>query len=171
MATNVPALVRDYVARLLSYTEGKDPLAMQRQAPAILASLLQGADRQQLRTPPAPGKWSTGEILAHLADGEVAIGWRYRQILENPGCPLAAYDQDVWARLGDYAAWDPHDALELFRLLRAANIRLLERLTPEQWELAGVHAERGPVTVAFYARNVAGHDVNHIEQIRKLLGK
>jgi hypothetical protein len=71
--------------------------------------------------------------------------------------------------VGDYASRVPQESLELFRLLRAANLQFLQRLTPEQWECFGIHAERGRITVRELAAHMAGHDINHIEQVRKIL--
>lgn len=163
--------VDDYQARLLAHTEGRDPIAMQREALDLLADLVSGVEHAKLTTRPAPGKWSVGEILAHLAEDELTSTWRYRQMIESPGVALAGFDQDLWAQLGDYASWTPADALQMFRLLRAANLRLFARLTPEQWESHGTHAERGRITVRSLARHMAGHDRNHIDQIRRILGK
>jgi uncharacterized damage-inducible protein DinB len=160
-----------YAARLNSYTEGKDSLAMQTDAPEILTELIYSVSTETLHAQPAPGKWSVAEILAHLADDELVTSWRYRQMLENPGCALTGFDQDKWARLGDYANEDPASALQLFRLLREANLRLLRRLTPEELQSHGIHAERGKITVQDLARHMAGHDMNHINQIRKILKK
>ncbi len=161
----------DYSSRLLAYTDGKDPLAMQREMPALLADLIAGVDASRLTAPSAPGKWSVGEILAHLAEDELTTTWRYRQMIENPGVALAGFDQDLWASLGNYRSWTPQDGLEMFRLLREANLRLLERLTPEQWECYGNHAERGRISVRTLAQHMAGHDRNHLDQIRRILGK
>jgi len=90
-------------------------------------------------------------------------------MIENSGCALAAFDQERWARLGDYATWSPWVALQMFRLLREANVRMLKRLTSEEWERSGIHAERGRITVRDLAQHIAGHDINHIEQIRSIL--
>jgi hypothetical protein len=160
----------DYSSRLLASTDGKDPVAMQREMPALLADLIAGVDTSRLTTPSAPGKWSVGEILAHLAEDELTTTWRYRQMIENPGVALAGFDQDLWASLGNYRSWTPQDGLEMFRLLREANLRLLERLTPEQWECYGNHAERGRISVRTLAQHMAGHDRNHLDQIRRILG-
>jgi uncharacterized damage-inducible protein DinB len=161
----------DYQSRLYAYTEGKDPIAMQREMPRLLADLIAGASGETLSARPAPGKWSVNEILAHLAEDELTSSWRYRQMIENPGVALAGFDQDVWARLGDYKAWTADDALHMFRLLREANLRMLARLTPSQWDARGVHGERGPMTVRSLCRHMAGHDRNHLDQIRGILSK
>lgn len=57
----------------------------------------------------------------------------------------------------------------MFRLLRDANLRMLARLTPEEWQRHGMHAERGRMTVQELARHMAAHDMNHINQVRRLL--
>jgi hypothetical protein len=163
------AMSAAYQSRILAYTEGKDPVAMQAEAPQLLAELIKNVAPEKLTTRPAPGKWSVCEIIAHLAEDELTSSWRYRQMIENPGVALAGFDQDLWARLGGYDSWSPEDALQMFRLLRQANVRTLRRLTPEQWESYGIHNERGKMTVRSLARHMAGHDHNHIDQIRNIL--
>jgi hypothetical protein len=160
-----------YGDKLEGYTKGKDPLAMQADAPGILAELIGGVPEPALRQRPTPGKWSVGEIIAHLAEDELTSSWRYRQMIENSGCALSAFSQDEWARLGDYASWRPADALQMFRLLREANLRMMSRLTDEEWNRFGVHAERGKISVRDLARHMAGHDMHHVEQVRAILGK
>lgn len=159
----------DYRRRLSHYVEGRDPLEMQRAAPGRLARLVAGAAEERLGRRPAPGRWSVREILAHLAEDELATSWRYRQMIEHDGETLLGFDQDQWARLGDYRSWNSAEALEMFRLLREANLRLLGRLSAEQWERSGVHAERGRITVRDLARHMAGHDLNHMLQVEALL--
>jgi hypothetical protein len=92
----------DYLTRIGDYAQGKDPLELQEQAPAILAELLSKASDRQLTTRPFKDKWSVGEILAHLAEDEIATAWRYRQMLEHDGLQLEGFDQDFWARTEGY---------------------------------------------------------------------
>src|SRR4051795_8316775 len=121
----------DYLARIRDHALGKDPLAAQALSPALLAELIANIPAERLTTSPAPGKWSIGEILAHLAEDEIATAWRYRQMLEHDGIDLPGFDQNLWARRGGYASRSPHESLELYRLLRFANLQLLENLSPE----------------------------------------
>jgi hypothetical protein len=160
-----------YKVRLAAYVEGKDPIAMQRQTPRILAQLIEGIPETKIRLRLAPGKWSVIEILAHIAEDELTSTWRYRQMLEHDGPELAGFNQDMWAILGDYASWDAGEALDMFRLLREANLRLFGLLTPDQWRRHGVHVERGKLTVQELCRHMAAHDVNHIEQIRAIVAR
>jgi hypothetical protein len=159
----------EYLARIREYAQRGDPLDLQRQAPAVLAGLLAHASIERLTTRPSPEKWSIGEILAHLAEDEIATAWRYRQMVEASGIALAGFDQDLWARAGDYGSRAPDESLALFRLLRNVNLQFLRRLTVEQWECFGIHTERGRITVRDLAVHMVGHDANHVEQIRKIL--
>ena len=161
----------EYRKRLASYVEGRDPIQMQRDATAILSDLIDGVATAQLKRRPAPGKWSIVEILAHLADDEIATSWRYRQMIEHNGEKLLGFDQDEWARLGAYGSWEADDALELFRRLSEANLRMLAGLSAEEWDGSGHHSERGRMTVRELARHMAAHDINHIEQIRRIVQK
>lgn len=161
---------QEYTARLESIVRGKDPIALQRDTPQALASLLEGVSEEVLGRSPAPGKWSVRAIVAHMAEDELVSTWRYRQMIQTNGVTLAGFDQDLWARLGGYESWSTREALEMFRLAREANLRMFDMLTDEEWQRYGVHEERGRLTVQDLARHMAAHDLNHIEQIRKLLG-
>jgi hypothetical protein len=161
--------VQDYTQRLLSYGEGKEPLRLQQAAPKKLALLLKGKTGKQLMRRPAPDKWSVAEIVAHLADAELAISWRIRQILSNNAVPIQAYDQDVWAKTFDYARRDPRQSLANFRTLREANVTLLKSVPRKLWDNYGIHEERGNESVSHVVRMVAGHDLNHLQQIQRIL--
>jgi hypothetical protein len=161
--------VQDYTQRLLSYGEGKEPLRLQQAAPKKLALLLKGKTGKQLMRRPAPDKWSVAEIVAHLADAELAISWRIRQILSNNAVPIQAYDQAVWAKTFDYARRDPRQSLANFRTLREANVALLKSVPRKLWDNYGVHEERGNESVSHVVRMVAGHDLNHLQQIQRIL--
>ncbi len=154
----------EYVARLRSLVEGKDPIAVQTETPAALARLIASVPGERLNRPPAPGKWSLTAIVAHLAEAEIALSWRYRQIAEKEGAALSGYDQDVWYRLGDYDSRHLEDSLTQFRLLREANLRMFARLTPDEWQRSGIHAERGRLTMRDLVAQAAGHDLSHLRQ-------
>jgi hypothetical protein len=154
-----------YKAKILGYQAGAAFLALQAAAPAKLASLVAGLSADQLAYRLEPAKWSIQEVVAHLADDELVGGYRLRTILSSPGTAIQAFDQDVWARTGRYAATDVTASVELFRVLREANLWLLRSLTAEEWDMAGIHTERGVESIRDMAMYFAGHDINHFEQI------
>jgi len=160
---------QQYTQRLLGHIEGKDPVKVQRQTPKIIAELLRGLSRKQLTRKPAPGKWSISEILAHLADTEIVVAWRLRHILGNNGAPIQAYDQDVWAKIFDYAHRDAKESVEFFQVLRERNLALLKALPKAFWENHGIHQERGKESIAHLVRLYAGHDLNHLGQVESIV--
>lgn len=168
MAKETP---QEYIQRILGHVEGQDALKVQAATAKKLEKLVKGVSAAKLRKRPAPEKWSVAEILAHLADTEIAGSWRIRAILGAPGTPIQAFDQDAWVAATHYEKCDPKKAIERFRVLREANIALYKLLTPEQWKSHGIHAERGVETVEHIARLYAGHDLNHVRQIEAIVRK
>jgi hypothetical protein len=167
MATNETA--QQYIQRIMAHSEGKQPVAVQAATAKKLERAIKGVPTSKLRKRPAPNKWSVNEIAAHLADAEVAIGWRLRLILGAPGTPIEAFDQDAWVTSLHYEKRDPRKSVEQFRVLREANLALLKSLTPEQWKHYGMHSERGQETIEHIVRLIAGHDLNHLQQIDRIL--
>jgi hypothetical protein len=160
---------QQYIERILNLLAGQDPMKVQATTPKKIARLIKSVPASKLRKPPAPGKWSVGEILAHLADSEIVTGWRIRQILGAPGTPIQPFDQDSWAVAGRYPKRDPRKSLEYFSTARAANLALLKSLSREQWKHHGMHAERGVETIKQVVRMMAGHDINHVKQIERMV--
>ncbi|MGA7079534.1 MAG: DinB family protein [Terriglobales bacterium] len=160
---------QQYTQRILANAQGQDPIKVQSATPKKLARLIKGIPTPKLRKRPAHDKWSVAEILAHLADVEIVVGWRMRLILGAPGGPVQAFDQDAWVIAGHYEKRDPRKSIELQRSVREANLALLKSLSPEQWKHFGQHAERGQESIEQLARLIAGHDLNHIRQIEAIL--
>jgi hypothetical protein len=162
---------QQYIQRMLAYLDGKHPLTVQAATGKKLERIIKGVPVAKLRKRPAPDKWSVNEILAHLADSEIILGFRMRLILGAPGSPIAAVDQDAAVTSGHYEKRDPSKSVETFRVVREANLALLKSLTPEQWKHYGIHSARGQETIEHIVRIYAGHDINHLLQIEGILGR
>jgi hypothetical protein len=165
----MPETPQQYTQRILANAQGQDPIKVQSTTNKKLARLIKGVPTAKLRKRPALEKWSVAEILAHLADAEIVIGWRMRSILGAPGTPVQAFDQNAWVNSGHYEKRDPRKSLEQHRVLREANLALLKSLSAEQWKHYGQHAERGQESIEHIVVMIAGHDVNHIHQIERIL--
>jgi DinB superfamily len=167
----VNQIPQQYTHRILGYLEGEEPLAVQAATADKLDRLIKGVSTAELRKRPAPERWSVSEIIAHLADGEIVGGYRTRLILGSPGVSIVAYDQDKWVVSGHYDKRDPQKSVEQFRVLREGNLALLRSLEPDQWKHYGVHSERGQESIEHIVRMFAGHDLNHLQQIEKILDR
>jgi DinB superfamily len=160
---------QQYTQRILGYLEGKEVLDVLTVSPRQVAKLVKGITKKRLSRRPSPEKWSVTEILAHLADVEIVQGFRIRLILGLPGVAIQGFDQDVWAKYSDYASHDPVLSLEGYRVNRERTLRLLKSLPRQMWDSYGMHSERGRETVKRVSEMMAGHDINHLNQIRTSL--
>jgi uncharacterized damage-inducible protein DinB len=158
-----------YVASLLGLLGDQDPLAVLEATPVRCAMAIAEVPAGRLRKLEAPGKWSAAGVLQHLADSEGVNGHRIRLMLVEDRPPIAAYDQDAWARAFDYASADPAAALRDFTAIRAANMRLWRSLDATALARGGVHAERGVETVGHLLQLLAAHDLVHRRQIERIL--
>ncbi|HTR04307.1 MAG TPA: DinB family protein [Thermoanaerobaculia bacterium] len=160
---------QEYTARIASYVGRRDPLPMLKAAPGALERRLAGVPRRALTARPAPGKWSIGEILAHLSEIELLWGYRIRTMLERDDPEIVGMDQEVWARVGRYDRRDPRASLALYAALRRTHAELLSGLSPRALRRGGRHSQFGRLTIADITRLLAGHDVNHRRQIEAVL--
>jgi uncharacterized damage-inducible protein DinB len=165
-----PAL-RAYVEKIDRYRAGRHPIRLMKAAPAKLARAIRGLTRRQLLKRPAPGKWSIADILGHLVDTEVVYGYRYRMALAQSGKPIQGYDEAVWTEAFRYRASDAKRLLEQIRYLRGVNLDLVTGVPRQWWRRFGMHSERGKESVRRTLELIAGHDLNHLDQIRAIRKK
>lgn len=112
------------------------------------------------------GKWTAKEIVCHLADTEIAFSFRLRQTLAEPYHVIQPFDQDAWAT--NYGSFDGDRAVETFSALRKWNVELLSGLSQEAYTKPVRHPERGEMTFRTLVETMAGHDLNHLQQLQRL---
>ena len=160
-----PAAYQQFLLDLLG---DDDPAAAQESTAAKLKELAKQAGNHLFQQP-RPGEWSVGQVIGHLADAEIAMSGRYRWILAHDQPPLLGYDQDLWVEQLHDQEDSVEDLIELFAILRKANVTLWHRSGPEQRARFGIHAERGPESYDLCFRMIAGHDRLHLGQISRAL--
>ena len=168
-AGNAAAASAAYVRALLELLGPRDPLQVMAELVPWLETRLQGLPEAILRRPEAPGKWAVIQVVQHLADSDLVAGFRIRMVVSENHPALQGYDQDRWASEFHYADTPLGIALDQLRALRAANLHLWSRLTPEQLERVGLHSERGPESAAHILRLMGAHDLVHRRQIDRIL--
>jgi DinB family protein len=164
-------------------------LARLSRTPGEIRAAIDGHADAPLGRRPAPASWSATEIICHLRDVEELFLTRFQTFLamdepkilsfgarpedlgawgigDGVGNPL---DPDRWAEDRQYGRSDGRLALAAFGRRRAEVLTFLGRLSPGQWQRGGIHPTRGRMTMADYAAALAGHDDNHLEQMKRAL--
>lgn len=134
--------------------------------PGQIASLLGAMAPERTSVAPAPGKWSVAEIVSHLADCEIAFAFRLRQTLAEQAHVLQPFDQEKWA--ATYAGISAGQALDAFAALRAWDLLLLAKALPAAADRPVTHPERGVMTFKTLVEIMAGHDLNHLAQLKRI---
>jgi uncharacterized damage-inducible protein DinB len=112
------------------------------------------------------GKWTAAQILCHLADCEIAFGFRIRQAFVEDPHLVQPFDQEAWAV--SYGELDPSMALATFTGLRNWNLALLKARAGDLSSRRVSHPERGDMTLAEMLELIAGHDMNHRKQLETI---
>ena len=142
-----------------------------RALPDQIEGLVQGLSEDALRWRPSPGEWSIKEVCCHLRDSSEIDGERIRRMLSEDDPLLPSYDQEALASERDYQNESMPIVLTAVRAFSGGLAYLLENLSEEEWQRAGRHEERGPISIAQYAQLLGDHARQHLEQIRALRGR
>jgi uncharacterized damage-inducible protein DinB len=144
---------------------GRDALAVISETPGRLARVLKDVSAAQAELPLAPGKWSLREVMAHLADCEIAWGWRLRQALAEDHAVLQPFNQDAWAQV--YGAYTLAEAWTCYCGLRAWNVAFVRGLSAAEKERMYTHPERGEERLWTVVEIMAGHDLHHLNGLER----
>lgn len=141
--------------------------------PATLRRAVAGLTPEQLRARPVPGKWSTLEVVCHLADFDPILADRIKRVIALDNPPLIGADENRFAATLAYHDRDLEEELTLIERTRSQLARILRTLPDEALARIGTHNERGPLTLErllTVATNHIPHHVAFIAEKRRALG-
>ncbi|MCU0494975.1 MAG: DinB family protein [Chloroflexaceae bacterium] len=116
-----------------------------------------------------PDGWTTLEVLCHLRDIEEVMLGRAERIASEDNPAFTAIDADGLARERSYNGQDMHAVLGELSAHRQRLLAFFRQLGEEQWQRAGVHSRYGHTTMQVLLARAAWHDMNHIEQMTRIL--
>ena len=133
-----------------------------------LVDALAGFPREAWRHRAPFDPWTIHEIIVHITDSEANSYVRCRRFIAEPDSDVMAYDENRWAAVLDYAAQNPDDAAELFRLLRGNTYNLIRSLPESVWSNTVNHPENGTMTLDDWLDIYERHVRDHVEQMRRI---
>ncbi len=146
---------------------GREPLAAMRDATGRYEAITAGWTVQDFERSYADGKWSARQILVHLAQTEIALGFRARMTLVTPNYTSMNFAQDQW--LASEQSTDAATARHAFLALSRLNQLFFANLSREQLDTALTHPEYGPLTVDWILHQMAGHYWHHLGQLEQIV--
>ena len=149
--------------------ENREPIRAMRETTARIRAVAGDWRPDQFERRYAPGKWDARQILVHLAQSELAFGYRVRMALTTSAYQAQVFDQDQWM-VRESKTSGP-DALDAFLGLAAMNIALFAALSDADRNVALSHPEYGSLTVDWVMHQMAGHQIHHLNQLEAIDGR
>ena len=139
-----------------------------------LRKAVAGMTREQLAARPVAGRWSTLEVVCHLADFDPILADRMKRIIAMGDTPLLlAADENQFLKTLGYQDRDIENELALIEATRRQMAAVIRTLKPEQLQLAGCHNKNGLVTLERLIQTAINHIPHHMKFVaekRKALG-
>jgi len=144
----------------------QDPLIAMPATCERIRSLTAGWSDAQFERAYAPGKWTARQILIHLAQTEIALGYRVRMALATTAYAAQNFDQDLW--MAREASVGAREALDAMLALNRMNRALFASLSPSDLAVGLTHPEYGALTVDWIIHQLAGHQIHHLRHLERL---
>jgi uncharacterized damage-inducible protein DinB len=129
-------------------------------------SLLRSVSEERASSRYEPGKWSVKEVVGHIIDSERIFSYRALRFARDDRTPLPGYEQDDYARTGNFDARTLADLATDFESARASTIALLRSFDGDAWQRRGA-ANDNEVSVRALAHIIAGHELHHVGILRE----
>ncbi len=139
----------------------------------LIQRAVQGMGEEQLDAKPIAGKWSTRQVVCHLADFEPIYADRMKRVIAEDCPSFFGGDPDTFAAHLAYDRRSIDAELNLLTAIRQHVATILRELKAEDFQRIGNHAEAGRMTLEDLLRNIGNHVPHHIrfiEEKRKALG-
>lgn len=130
--------------------------------PKLLREAVTGMTREQLLARPIAGKWSTLEVIAHLADFEPVYGDRMKRVLAENEPTLFGGDPDQFVAKLAYHARDLETELCLIDCVRRQMAAILRTVPDADFQRVGRHSEAGPLSLRTFLERITGHIPHHL---------
>lgn len=145
-------------------------IALTRHSLTLLDNILKNVSQEQASTIRDGGDgWTILEILGHLVDFDQIFRERAQRILAEEYPDLYPEDHEELVIKRQHNKRDLNEFYQELVESRQLTIAFFEGLNETEWLKSGVHPERGHFTLTDAIIQVGLHEVNHTEQLTRLL--
>ena len=116
--------------------------------PEILRRSISGMSDEQLNAAPIPFKWSTRQVVLHVADFDLIYADHMKRVIAETEPQLFGGNEKMYS---SRLAYDKRDVDEEVRMIKAVRR----------------HMEHGPITLARLLRHAAEHLPHHAQYIEE----
>jgi uncharacterized damage-inducible protein DinB len=132
-----------------------------------LRGAVRGLTRDQLQARPIAGKWSTLEVVCHLADFDPILADRMKRIIAEEQPQLLGANEQRFAAALAYHERDVEEELAIVENTRKQMARILRTIPTAALERVGIHNERGPITLERFLTITTNHIPHHVKFIEE----
>ncbi len=130
--------------------------------PKLLREAVADMTREQLLARPVAGKWSTLEVVAHLADFEPVYADRMKRALAENEPTIFGGDPDKFAAKLAYHKRDLETELCLIECVRKQMAAILRSLHEADFQRVARHSSDGPLALRTLLERITGHIPHHV---------
>ena len=147
---SIPELIDQYIA-----------------GPSLLREAVDGLTDRQLDLTPIPGRWSTRQVICHIADFEPIYADRIKRVIAEENPTFFGGDPDVFATHLAYSYRQVSDELKLIEAVRQQVATILGTLSAADFQRIGTHSEDGKMSLKTLLQNITNHIPHHVQYIRE----
>jgi uncharacterized damage-inducible protein DinB len=122
-----------------------------------------GLSLEQLKQRPIAGKWSTLEVVCHIADFEIVFADRIKRVIAEDKPNLPSGDDKVFAAHLRYHDRDADNEIALVDAIHRQVAAILRTLKPEDFQRTGIHSEAGTMTLESLVDCASSHITHHLK--------
>jgi hypothetical protein len=140
-------------------------------APGVIIPLIREVPPQILKRRPSPAKWSAYEHAVHLSQSDASFRARLDLILSTAEPFIETIENSPEDEAGAMLEIDLDESLDRYVRERAALVKRLKELSPDEWQKTAEHEAFDHYSVWIMFRHLLNHEMLHAYRIEELLLK
>jgi hypothetical protein len=140
----------------------------------VPGNAIRGLTQHELNSFPVPGTWSIQQLIVHLMESHLVCADRMRRIIAEENPTLIGYNETLFIKNLFPERLDATTVCEAFRLNQLLMAEILRQLPDAAFDRAGMHNERGRLTLGSMVKGYVEHLDHHMKFLRaklKALGR